>query len=84
MANLLAIYGGVAADSTILNFKSLNVLWNHMQQQRADAVVYWYRSLVSPSHRSMALVVDPPTALFSGWYTICTDKAGSTGLMGAM
>ena len=43
MANLLALYGGVAADSTILNFKSLNVLWQKMLHQGADAVVYWYR-----------------------------------------
>ena len=43
MANLLAIYGGVAADSTILNFRSLDVLWNHMLKDGADAVIYWYR-----------------------------------------
>eukprot|EP00435_Cladocopium_sp_Y103_P062921 s76_g24.t1 len=43
MANLLAIYGGVAADSTILNFRSLNVLWDHMLRDGADAVIYWYR-----------------------------------------
>ena len=45
MANVLALYGGVAADSTILNFKSLNVLWNRMLEDGADAVVYWYRYL---------------------------------------
>ena len=43
MANILSLYGGVAADSTILNFKSLNVLWQKMLQEGADAVVYWYR-----------------------------------------
>ena len=43
MANLLAIYRGVAADATILNFRSLNVLWDHMLRDAADAVIYWYR-----------------------------------------
>lgn len=43
MANVLALYGGVAADATILNFKSLNVLWNRMLKDGADAVIYWYR-----------------------------------------
>ena len=47
MANLLALYGGVAADATILNFKSLNILWNRMLNEGADAVMYWYR-LVEP------------------------------------
>ena len=47
MANVLALYGGVGLDSTILNFKSLNVLWQKMLQDGADAVVYWYR-LVEP------------------------------------
>ena len=42
MANVLALYGGVAADSTILNFKSLNVLWNRMLTDAADAVI-WLR-----------------------------------------
>ena len=40
MANVLALYGGVAADSTILNFKSLNVLWNRMLTDGADAVIW--------------------------------------------
>lgn len=43
MANVLALYGGAAADSTILNFKSLNVLWNRMLTDGADAVI-WLRS----------------------------------------
>ena len=47
MANLLALYGGVAVDSTIINFKSLNGLWQKMLQDGADAVIYWYR-LVEP------------------------------------
>lgn len=47
MANVLALYGGVAVDSTILNLKSLNVLWNRMLQEGADSVIYWYR-LIEP------------------------------------
>ena len=53
MANLLAIYGGVAADSTLLNFRSLNVLWDHLLRDAADAVIYWYRSLEKPWRRAI-------------------------------
>ena len=43
MANLLALYGGVAADATLLNFRSLNVFWDQLLREAADAVIYWYR-----------------------------------------
>lgn len=43
MGALLAMYGGVAADSTMINLKSLTYWWDQMLLEGKDAFFYWYR-----------------------------------------